>query len=171
MQPTVPASRLLGVHLRQSTAFLFLLPSLPRPQPFCPVPSLASWPSSQSGLRVFPETSLSLWAGFRRPPKDKQSLCQVLRHRRLQLSKKPCLCTWQEKKAANATPEIFNTLRVICPPITRSRFSATCTQCCKDPETFSALSCDLATRLFTCLPAGPGHRISCPDIDRAIKSR
>lgn len=80
------------------------------------------------------------------------------------------MSAWQ-KKAANATPEIFNTLRVICPPITRSRFSATCTQCCKHPETFSALSCDLATRLFTCLPAGPGHRISCPDIDRAIKSR
>lgn len=54
MQPTVPASLLLGVHPRQPTAFLFLLSSwgvpLSRPQSFCPVPSLASWPSSQSSL-------------------------------------------------------------------------------------------------------------------------
>lgn len=80
----------------------------------------------------------------------------------------------RQKKVTNVTPEIFNTLRVICPPITRSRFSATCTEYCKHPETFSTLSCDLATRLFTCLPLGlgvPGHRISCPDIDTAIKSR
>lgn len=175
MQPTVPASLLLGVHLQASHRLPFPLLSwgillsspafLPRPQSravalvtvkpaTCPerLPCLSlSWPLEAA--RGENRASTNALEGFE--------------------NRKRTISTWQ-KKVTNATPEIFNTLRVICPPITRSRFSATCTEYCKHPETFPTLSCDLATRLFTCLRAGPGvpgHRISCPDIDTAIKSR
>lgn len=56
-------------------------------------------------------------------PPDKQSLYPASRSLR-QAGKNNMTCVWQ-KKVANAKPQIFNTLRVICLPITRPRFSAT----------------------------------------------
>lgn len=158
MQPTVPASLLLGMHLRLPTAFLFLLPSWGIPLSLSPVPRLSA-PSPVSRRGPVHSQPASLPGDF--------PVCLFRQasegHERRSRASAKCsdlegfncrrnLVHLAEKKWPMRHQEIFNTLRVICPPITRSRFSATCTQCCNHPETFSALSCDPATRLFTCLP-------------------
>lgn len=140
----------LACIFKQPTAFLSLCPLgefLSSPPPFCPFPSLRHRPV-HSQARESPRRLPCLFElaseGHRRASRASAKPLG----RRL-LSRKTIASG--QKKLANATPGIFNTLRVICPPITRSRFSATCTECCKHPEAFSTLSCDMAIRLFTCL--------------------
>lgn len=137
----------LACVLKQLTAFLFLVPSwgFPcGPPPFCRVPSLA----------LFAQFLARAWDSPRRLP----CLSEMASESRRRMSRASAQ-TWKalnvnkicppSSTGAKATSEFFNTLRVIGPPLILSRFSATCTDDCKQPETSCTLSCDPTFNFLT----------------------